>query len=196
MKFNIKHTTRLFYRGIVLPWFIFIAVLLLFLALGFDVSYKIPTMIFIGITVLCVVAELIFVILYGIEGFFGAKIIVESDHIYVKMLLRRKKLHFDDIADAKFSHYEESTSYHYRPYPSHHKFYRHGTSICSKLDFYLSSGKIFSLNDDAKGYAKKRNQWTVAPNLDPNKDIQLYQAYRCYLAAARRYYNQQQKEDI
>ena len=186
MKFSIKHTTKLFYRGIILPWLIFTASLVGFIALGFDITYKLPSMILIGITVLCVAAELIFVLLYGIEGIFGTKIIVESDHITVKMLMRRKKLHFDDIADAKFSHYDEKrSSHHSRKYRGRHVV---RNIVRSKLDYYLMTGKVFSLNDDAKGYTQKQKLWTADPALDPNEDIPLYQAYRCYCAASRQYY--------
>ena len=63
MKFKISHETSAFYYGVIIPWFVFVSTLLLFVFLGFTVKDKIPTYILVGITILCVLYELLFALL-------------------------------------------------------------------------------------------------------------------------------------
>lgn len=194
MKFKIKHSSKLFFYGIVIPAIVFSVALLIFILLGFDFSNETAAMIFTGIFAVSAVTAIIFIILYTIEQLFGAKIIVENDHVDIRMLLRRRKLRFDDIADAKYYHYEGSR------YPKLHLYYSkylHNRYIYnaqkgrkyyrSSLDFILSSGKVINLNDKATGYAKKRKLAMSDPNIDPDEDVKLYQAYQCFLNVYRRF---------
>ena len=190
MKFRIKHKTTLFYYGIIAPWIIAAATLIIFIALGFTIEDVTPTYVLFAIVTLCIAAELIFALLHIIEGFFGAKITVESDRIKVKMLLRRKNISFDDIENVKYRHCydveeDQTPLFQTRFSPAEH----HGR-VRSKLIFYLSSGKKLILTDDARSYQKKQRHWTAYPDRDPDEDIKLYQAYKCYCAAARHNYNQ------
>ena len=84
---------------------------------------------------------------------------------------------FNDIVDLRYSHY----------YDDEHANECHdsrslGPRLRSQLVFTLVSGKCFKLNDNAKGYEAKRKLWITHPEIDPDEDIKLYQAYRCNLS--------------
>lgn len=194
MKFRIRHETQLFQSGIVIPWFAAIAAVLLFVLLEFTIENTLVTMILIGILALCAVAEIVFVLLFAAEKIWGAKIIVESDHLDIRMFLRRRKLLFDDIEDVKYRHYECGSSNRELKQRSNSLLTKYFVDdevirIRSKLTFYLASGRTLTLNDDAPGYEQKRRLWITEPDLDPDEDVKLYQAYLCYRSACRQYYN-------
>jgi hypothetical protein len=193
MKFRISHETSAFYYGVIIPWVVFVGTLLLFVFFGFTVKDKIPTYILVGITVLCVLSELLFALLSIGEKLFGAKIIVEGDHIYVKMFMRHKKIYYDQIADVKYTHYEYYDSSSERQRHSDNLFARYRArdprkGVRAKLIIYPEMGKPFILNDKAPGYERKRKLWTIDPNIDPDENVKLYQAYKCYCAASSNYW--------
>lgn len=130
--------------------------------------------------------EILFIVLFVSEQIYGARIIIESDHIDVRMVLRRKRLCFHEIADAEYSHYfdpKEDDSHFISPDVG----YSFGPQLRSQLVFYLNSGKVFILNDQARGYEEKRKRAMVDPRIDPDENIRLYQAYQCYRSAAELY---------
>ena len=109
------------------------------------------------------------------------------------MLLRHRKISFDDIADAKYRHYYDRTEEKNNPYSILTQCadadFRAVPKIRSQIIFYLLSGKVFKLNDKATNYEWKRGLWITNPEIDPDEDIKLYQAYLCYRSAWHRYYN-------
>ena len=193
MKFRIRHETRAFLYGIIIPWGVAAAALLLFIFFGFTVFDELPAKIFLGILILCGAAEIIFILLYITEKIFGTKLIIESDHIKVKMLLRHRKISFDDIADVKYRHYYDRTEEKNNPYSIFTQRadaeFQTVPKIRSQIIFYLLSGKVFKLNDNATNYEWKRGLWITNPEVDPDEDVKLYQAYQCYRSAWHRYYN-------
>ncbi|MCR5600439.1 MAG: hypothetical protein K6G33_06855 [Ruminococcus sp.] len=194
MKFRIKHTTPALCYGTIIPWFIAIAALLLFVFLDFTINDKYPTIIFGGILALCLVVDTVFVLLLAIEKIFGTKIIVEADHIKIHTLLRRRKIYYDNISDVKYSHYECSKSRKYRKDRSSSLLYKlfqddEDVWIRAQLTIYPVLGKVIELNDDAANYEQKRKRWITDPHLDPDEDVKLYQAYLCYKSAYRQYNN-------
>ncbi len=196
MKFRINHETRAFHHGTIIPLIAAAAALVIFIFLGFDISYYTPTMVLVGIEVLCSAAELIFIVLYIGEKIWGTKIIVESDCLDIRMFLRRKKLPYSKIDDVKYTHYEDSDTLGEHKRHSSNIFVRYRARkrrvwIRSKLIIYLSSGKKLILNDDAADYAKRRKLWITEPNLDPDENVKLYQAYKCCLAASHQYWKNQ-----
>jgi membrane-bound ClpP family serine protease len=194
MKFKIRHESRVFSLGICIPWLVAIAAFLIFVFLGFNIKNVTATIILIRISALCCVAEILFIILFLTEKIFGAKIIIENDHVAVKMLLRRRKLYFDMIDHVKYTHYEIIKSQRLRYKNSKQLFERYidmngRKTVRSELNFHLITGKVFSLNDDATGYEYKRKLWITNPEIDPDEDVKLYQAYQCYCHSYRQYYN-------
>ncbi len=194
MKFRIKHATPAFYYGVIIPWFVIIAAIFLFILLGFTIKDKYPTIVFGSIIALCVAVDVIFILLISMESIFGAKIIVEADHVKINMLLRRKKLYYNNIADMKYTHYECTRNKRYRKERSDSLLYKmlksdENVRIRSLLIFYPILGKDFSLNDDAPNYEWKQKKWITDPNLDPDEDVKLYQAYLCCRSAYRQYNN-------
>ncbi len=194
MKFKIRHETRAFLYGIIIPWGVAAAVLLLYVFFGFTVFDELPAKILLGILILCGAVEIISILLYIAEKILGTKIVIESDHIKVRMLLRCKKIHFDDIADAKYRHYYDRTEEKNNPYSimtqhADEDYFRTVPKIRSQVIFYLLSGKVFRLNDVATNYKWKRNLWITDPEIDPDGDVKLYQAYLCYRSAWHKYYN-------
>lgn len=194
MKFRIKHETPLFSYGIYIPWFVAIAALLLFVFLGFTIKDKYPTIIFAGIIALCIAVDIIFILLFFTEKIIGTKIIIEADHVKIKTLFRRRKIFYDNIADVKYTHYECSSSNRYRKSRSSSLLYKlteddENVRIRSQLIFYPVLGKVITLNDEATDYKRKREKWITEPALDPDEDVKLYQAYRCYCSAYRQYNN-------
>lgn len=192
MKFKIKHRTPLFRRGIIIPWIVALA--LLITAIYFDITFPEYPWFFFGLFILWALTEIIFVILYAAELLLGAKIIVEDDFFDIRMVLRRKKIRFDDIDDAYFSHYDEYVNMKrpkrnsiisaYMRHSSARKVYR------SRLDITLTSGKVITLNDDAPGYAKKHKLARVDFRVNADEDIELYKAYQCYRSVRYPYLNQ------
>lgn len=193
MKFKIKHETRAFLYGIIIPWGVAAVTLLLFVFFGFTVFDELPARIFLGTLILCGAVEIISILLYTAEKIFGAKIIIESDHIKVRMFLRCRNIRFDDIADAKYRHYYDRTEEKNNPYSiltqRADANFPTAPIIRSQIIFYLLSGKVFKLNDVATNYKWKRNLWITNPEVDPDGDVKLYQAYLCYRSAWHKYYN-------
>lgn len=193
MKFKIRHETRAFLYGIIIPWVAAVAALLLYVFFGFTIFDELPGKIFLGILILCGAVEIISILLYIAEKIFGTKLIIESDHIRVRMLLRCKKIQFDDIADAKYRHYYDRTEEKNNPYAILTQCadadFHSAPVIRSQIIFYLLSGKVFRLNDVATNYKWKRNLWITNPEVDPDGDVKLYQAYLCYRSAWHKYYN-------
>lgn len=188
MEFRIKHISRSLYLGLVIPVPAFIVSIIAYVYMGFDFTNSCAAMIFIGFFFLCAAIEIVFIILYVIEQICGAKIIIESDHIDVRMLLRRKRFLFDEIDDAKYTHYLVNNEKRKKRF-SKETDYSYDTHARSQLNLHLSSGKIFSLNDKATGYEKKREKWITDPELDPDEDVILYHAYKCLCSAYRNYFN-------
>lgn len=106
MKFRIKHISSLYNWGIALPWIVILAALALFLFLGLDVTFVFPTLVLIRLAAVCGIAEVIFIFLYIAERIYGARLIINEDHIVIKTLHRHRKLYYAEIEDAKYSHYE------------------------------------------------------------------------------------------
>ena len=199
MKFRIKHATSTFYYGILIPWLVVIAALLLFVFLGFTIKDKYPTIIFGGIIALCIAVDIIFIFLFFVEKIIGAKIIIEADHVKIHTLFRRRKLYYDNIADLKYTHYECSKSNVYRKQRSDSLLYKlmkgdENVWVRSMLIFYPVLGKVITLNDEATNYDRKRKRWITEPDLDPDEDVKLYQAYRCCRSAFRQYNHSRQPQ--
>ena len=194
MEFRINHITNFLRRGIIISACVFAAALLIFLIMGITAESAAPVLILGGIFILCAAAEVIFVLLYLLERIFGTKVIINDDHVRIKMLLRRKTLRFDEIADTKYTHYECTRDNTERKQRSDSLLYKYAAAdkkvrMRSRLIFYLDSGRAFSLNDDATNYKRKQKQWMTNPGIDPDEDVSLYQAYQCYLHACRQFYN-------
>lgn len=191
MEFKIKHRTRLFRYGVTVPWIFFLLAFLAYIFFGLSIKDTYAFMVLIGLFILCAVTEIVFIVLYVLDRIYGGKIVIESDHVDIRLLFRHKKLLFDDISDAKYSHYyderEEKRSLLSMALDSHH-YYRPEMYVRSQLYFYLVSGKVLTLNDVALGYRKKRERWITNPGVDPDEDVKLYQAYQCYCSASRRYF--------
>ena len=200
MEFKIRHETPLFFLGIVFPLVLLLAALLLMGAVGLTLQKETAAMIFLGLLIFAIAAEVIFIFLYVLEKIFGAKIIIYTDHVELRMLLRRKKLFFYDIEQTKYTHYEgkrssygrredlyyETSNYSHTRDFLYHKM-RSGSIVRAQLAFYLTSGKAVILNDDAKSYRKMRERAKVDLSIDPDADVRLYQAYQCYCSARDRY---------
>ncbi|MCR4795985.1 MAG: hypothetical protein K5898_12620 [Ruminococcus sp.] len=200
MKFKIHHRTKALYLGVVIPWIVSICAFLLFIFLGFNIHDTLPTKILIGILALCAAVEIFFLILYTAERISGATIIIENDHIDIRTIMRFRRFYFDMIADTKYTHYDEGTDSSsrrsHRKYRYSQQWYNNNhshTTVRAKLIFYLTTDKVFIINDDATGYVKKQKKWITDPHLDPDEDVKLYQAYKCLCSAFRHYYNSQQQ---
>ena len=181
---RIKHESKIIHYGLICPWFIALAAVLIFKLLGFTTKNEAATMILLGVFAICAADLVIFAVLFIIEKIFGAVMIIENDHLDIRMLLRHKRLYFDSIVDAKYSHYYDNEDAY-----AGYDIYTIGPRLRSQLVFMLNSGKRFRLNDNAKGYEGKQNLWITDPKADPNENIKLYQAYRCFRSAYDRYYN-------
>ena len=105
---------------------------------------------------------------------FGTTITIQDDYVDVRILFSHKRLYFHNIVKAKYSHYYDNENAYDGPdiftLPR----------LRSKLIFTLDSGKHFILNDKATGYKSKRTLWITDPEIDPDEDVKLYQAYRCF----------------
>ncbi|MBQ6039195.1 MAG: hypothetical protein IJL32_00205 [Oscillospiraceae bacterium] len=198
MEFKIKHISAYFSVAFVLPWIVFLIVLGFYLFFGITVQNDTAAIIMIGVILFCAAAELLTVILYIINLICGAKIIVESDHLDIRMPLRRRKIHFYDIEEVRYSHTETTESLPYHSSQHHHSlggkyahyFYnkrRHYQVCRAILDIWLTSGKCITLSDAATGYAQKRKRAMVDPSVNPDADVRLYQAYQCYCSAVDQY---------
>ena len=200
MEFKIRHETPLFFWGIVLPLVLLLAALLLMVAVGLTLQNETAAMFFLGLLVLASAAEVLFILLYITEKLCGAKIIINTDHVELRMLLRRRKLWFYDIEQTRYTHYEgerssygrredlyyETSNYSHTKDYLYHKM-RSGSTVRAQLAFYLTSGRAVILNDDAKAYRKMRERAKVDLSIDPDADVRLYQAYQCYCSARDRY---------
>ncbi len=177
MKFKIKHESKIFHYGIIAPWIFAIAVVLILRFLGLTAKNESCKMFMIYMILICIAVEIVFTALCIIEKIFGVKIVIESDYIDIRMLLRHKRLYFNDIVDLRYSHYHDDEHAN-----ECHDSRSLGPRLRSQLIFTLVSGKCFKLNDNAKGYEAKRKLWITHPEIDPDEDIKLYQAYRCILS--------------
>ena len=188
MKFKVRHTTKLFFRY--KDYLLLVPFALLYLFVTFDFSFDdtIPTYIFFGLILFCIAAFFILQILYFIELFCGAKIIINSDSVEIRMLLRRKKIRFTEIEEVKYTHDEELVRSHRGRHGGPHR--RNYYVIRPQLTFFLTSGKSVRINDKGTGYPEKRNLAKVDPTVNPDEDITLYQAYQCYCAAVDEYSRQ------
>ncbi|MCR4760573.1 MAG: hypothetical protein K5705_09965 [Oscillospiraceae bacterium] len=188
MRFKVRHTTKLFFRYKDYLLLVPFALLNLFVAFGFSIQDTIPTYILFGLIVFCIAAFFILLILYIIELFCGAKIIIESDSVEIRMLLRRKKIRFTEIEEVKYTHDEELVRSHRGRHsgPYRRRYYE----LRAKLTFFLTSGKSVCVNDKGTGYLEKRDRAKVDPSVNPDEDITLYQAYQCYCAAVDEYARQ------
>ena len=203
MEFRIKHETPLFFFGIIFPLILLVAALLLAAALGITLQNEVAAMAAIGLLLFSSALEILFIILYVTEKICGAKIIVGTDRVILRMLLRRRVLPFCKIEETKYSHYEgteqsavhshedryyETSNYsHFTDYFYHRM--THRQVVRAQLDFYLTSGKCISLNDDASSYRKLRERAKVDLRIDPDENVRLYQAYKCYCSARDHYAN-------
>lgn len=191
MEFKVKHDTKWIHYGIGVPWIVLIFPFLIFLFLGFDINNEIEATLFLRLLAFCAPFEILFIVLFVSEQIYGARIIIESDHIDVRMVLRRKRLYFHEIIEAKYSHYydpKEKDSHFTSPDIG----YSFGPQLRSQLIFYLNSGKVLILNDKATGYEEKRKRAMVDPRIDPDENIRLYQAYQCYCSAVELYVQKSQ----
>ena len=188
MKFKVRHTTKLFFRYKDYLLLVPFALWNLFVAFGFSSNDTIPTCILFGLILFCIAAFFILLILYIIELFCGAKIIIESDSVEIRMLLRRKKIRFTEIEEVKYTHDEELVRSHRGRHGGPHR--RNYYVIRPQLTFFLTSGKSVRINDKGTGYPEKRNLAKVDPTVNPDEDITLYQAYQCYCAAVDEYSRQ------
>ena len=188
MKFKVRHTTKLLFRYKDYLLLVPFALMILFVIFGFTTQDTIPTYILFGLIVFFIAAFLILQILYFIELFCGAKIIINSDSVELRMLLRRKKIRFTEIEEVKYTHDEELVRSHRGRHggPNRRRYY----VIRPKLTFYLTSGKSVCINDKGAGYLEKRDLAKVDPTVNPDEDITLYQAYQCYCAAVDEYSRQ------
>ena len=199
MEFQIRHTTPFFTLGMILPGMLFVIVLFLYIALDIAVTDSLlAAEIFLGVLIFCMAAEVFFIVLFLIELVCGAKIIIGSDHVEIRMLLRRRKIHFYDIEEVRYSHSGSIQKPRYHSPRRHHSLagmYGHyyyqrkwqRQKITAQLDFYLTSGKCITLTDNATGYAQKRERAKVDPSVDPDENVRLYQAYQCYRSAVDQY---------
>ena len=188
MKFKVRHTTKLFFRYKDYLLLVPFALLNLFVTFGFSIQDTIPTYILFGLIVFCIAAFFILLILYIIELFCGAKIIIESDSVEIRMLLRRKKIRFTEIEEVKYTHDEELVRSHRGRHGGPHR--RNYFVIRPQLTFFLTSGKSVCVNDKGTGYLEMRDRAKVDPTVNPDEDITLYQAYQCYCAAVDEYSRQ------
>ena len=184
MEFSIKHISPLFRRGMIIPWILFAAMIAVYLIFGLNFTNMAALNVFIAVSAVLTAVWLVFAILYGIERLCGAKLIIESDHIEARMLLRRKRIRYDDISDSKYRHYEETRDEDDRK----HIYSKSHATVRSRFDLYLSSGKVFSVNDIATGYKEKRLRIHTDPGIDPDSDVKLYQAYKYFRFAYNKYF--------
>lgn len=198
MKFKIKHRTPLFKWGITVTG-IAAPVIFVIAVLCFGITFPDNPWFFCGLFILWALTEIIFIILRIAEQFLGAKIIVENDFFDIRMVLRRKKIWFNDIDDVKFSHYNEYINvkgHTARRDPLKELFYSikspspATTRYRSRLDITLTSGKTITLNDAAPGYARKHKLARVDFRVNADEDIELYKAYQCYRSVRFPYLNQ------
>lgn len=193
MKFRIDHKSKFIGRGIHFPWIAEIVILAVYLILGANVKDVTETLILIYITAILGIIQIAFILLFIGEKIFGTKIIVGTDNVDVRTLLRGRKIYFDEIDDMKYTHYECSESTGERPRHFKYLFVRYTapeerTWVRAELIFYLSSGRTIRLNGSAPGYEQKRKLWITEPDLDPDEDVPLYKAYLCCRSARRQFY--------
>lgn len=190
MEFKVDHITQLFYRYrdyfLLVPF----GLLFLFIAFGFSIEDYIPTVICFGLISLCILIFLLMLFLHLIEILTGAKIIIGSDHVEIRKLLRpRKKIPFTEIEEVRYTHETEQVHTR-RGGKSGRRRWRTRYTIRPQLAFFLTSGKCVCLNDSPGRYLAERERAKVDPNVDPDEDIRLYQAYQCYRAAVDEYSRQ------
>lgn len=196
MKFSIRHFSGMFDLGTIIPLAAALLAFLFYVFFGFNISAFMPTVILMRFLAVCGIVEVLFIVLRIAEFIYGARIIIEEDHLDVKMLLRRRRLFYAEIEDAKYGHYEVSRDNRGRKERSDSLLYKifaddEEKEVRAELTFFLASGKKFRLNDNATNYVWKQKKWITDPDLDPDEDVKLYQAYKCYLHACRQFLSRQ-----
>lgn len=198
MEFQIRHLSLVFYAGILIPWAVVFVTVLLLVSVGLTLENLTVLYVFAGILALCGIAEIIFILLYLLEVLFGAKIIIGEEYVEIRKLLCRRRIYFREIAEVKYSHQDTDETHTFRTAKYSHLrhsqysyyFYRKMVSrrgVRALLDFYLTSGRCISLNDNAKSYMKMRDRAKVDMRVNPDEHVRLYQAYQCYCSAMDRY---------
>ncbi len=193
MKFHIRHQSPIFFFMMVFPAIVMTMILLFYVTFGIAITDSLGAVyFFMGAFIFCAAVEIISIILYLIDFFYGANIIVGSDFVDIRLFLRRKKVHFTEIMDVSYSHDEYDYSKHNRHHanPLGQYFYakrwrRH--KLMAQLDFHLTSGKRITLTEAARGYAEGRKRAMVDPTVNPDENVRLYQAYQCYCSAVDQY---------
>lgn len=196
MKFSIRHYSGIFDMGTIIPLVAALIVFLLYVFFGLNITDVMPTIVLMRFLAVCGIVEVLFIILRIAEFIYGARVIVEEDHLDVKMLLRRRRLYYAEIQDAKYGHYEVIRNNRGRKERSDSLLYKifaddEKKEVRAELTFFLASGKKFRLNDNATNYVWKQKKWITDPDLDPDEDVKLYQAYKCYLHACRQFLTRQ-----
>ena len=182
MKFKIKHSTKLFYWYRDFFLLVPVGIILLYVACGITLNEQIPAYIFYAATIVFGGIYVILYILNAIEYFTGAKITVNDDHLDIRMLLRHKKIYYDQITDIRYSHFTQQM----RSHRNRHLIFRRRVRYRNRalLEIFLSSGKCVSLNDVPTGYKEKLKLQMIMPfnGINVDEDVILYQAYQCYRA--------------
>ena len=184
MKFRIKHESKLFHYGIIVPWIAALTAIIIFIALGFTIEDKTAALVLLCVLILCSISVVIFTVLFIIQMIFGTTITIQNDLVDIRILFRHKRLYFANIVKTKYTHYYDNENAN-----DGSDIYTLGPRLRSKLIFTLDSGKHLILNDKATGYKSKRNLWITNPEIDPDEDVKLYQAYRCFCSLYNRYKN-------
>ena len=188
MEFKIKHDTKWIHYGIAVPWIVLIAAFVIsMIFFGYDMSNESKAILFLNILVCCAPFEILSILLFAAEKIYGARIIIRQDHVEIRMVLRHKRISFDEIETAKYSHYytRKKDAPSLLATPDYNITLE--PELRSQLIFYLNSGKIFRLNDKAAGYEERQKRAQVDMKFNPDETIRLYQAYQCYRSAADQY---------
>lgn len=183
MEFKIQHVTKMFKWGINIPVYALLIMLVLFISFGFTIENYVAFMIFLSIAALEFLIMVIFAILSFMESIFGSKIIIHEDHVEIRLILRRKKIYYKHIEEGKYSHYSYIIRNHRRQY------YAPGREVIrAQLAFYLTSGKVIIVNDDADSYQRMKHSAMVRYDIDPDENVNLYKAYQCFRSSYDHYW--------
>ena len=193
MKFKVRHISKLF-RPRVAPLLLYIPMMiggiLAIAGMGSAMENHVQRVMFLFVLfIVLLVLSVIYLFLFFLERITGAKIIIESDSVEIRKLLRpRKKIRFAEIEEVKYTHDEELVRSHRGRHGGPHR--RNYFVIRPQLTFFLTSGKSVCISDKGTGYLEKRDRAKVDPSVNPDEDITLYQAYQCYCAAVDEYARQ------
>ena len=192
MKFKVRHISKLF-RPRVAPLLLYIPMMtggiLAIAGMGSAMEDHVQRVMFLFVLfIVLLVLSVIYLFLFILERIIGAKIIINSDSVEIRKMLRRKKIRFTEIEEAKYTHDEELVRSHRGRHsgPYRRRYYE----LRAQLTFFLTSGKSVCVNDKGTGYLEKRDRAKVDPSVNPDEDITLYQAYQCYCAAVDEYARQ------